>query len=208
MLLIAKVDQGVEAIGAFDDDVAAAPAVAAVRAAEFDELLAPERDAAGAAVARAHEHARLVEELHARLAGWRDAACALSAARRAVQASRSGRSGRREPCRRARARLQAGAHERKPAFSRTRRRPSSRRARWRRLDSVGQREAGLHHRVDRFARQALAPGFRGERKVSVRRSSPLASRLIAPIASRLSRIGVMHQRRDRGPRRWPRGWRR
>jgi hypothetical protein len=51
MLLVAKIDQRVEAFGAFDDDVAAAPAIAAVRAAEFDEFFAPERDAAGAAVA-------------------------------------------------------------------------------------------------------------------------------------------------------------
>ena len=44
MLLVAKVDQRVETVGAFDHDVAAAPAVAAVRTAELDEFLAPERD--------------------------------------------------------------------------------------------------------------------------------------------------------------------
>ena len=53
MLLIAKVDQRVEAAGAFNDDVAAAAAVAAVGPAELDELLAPEGDATGAAVAGA-----------------------------------------------------------------------------------------------------------------------------------------------------------
>src|SRR5206468_4471705 len=52
MLLVAKIDKRIEAFGAFDDDIAAAPAIAAVRAAEFDEFLAAERDASGAAVAR------------------------------------------------------------------------------------------------------------------------------------------------------------
>src|SRR6185437_16015547 len=43
MLLKAEVDQRVEIVSRFDDDVAAASAVAAVRAAELDEFLAPER---------------------------------------------------------------------------------------------------------------------------------------------------------------------
>jgi hypothetical protein len=38
MLLVAVIDQRVEAGGAFNDDIAAASAVAAVRAAKFDEL--------------------------------------------------------------------------------------------------------------------------------------------------------------------------
>ena len=67
VLLVAIVDQGVEAVGAFGDDIAAAPAIAAVRPAELDELLAPERDGAGAAVARLHIDLGLVEELHGRL---------------------------------------------------------------------------------------------------------------------------------------------
>ena len=67
MLLVAEVDQRVEAAGAFDHDVAAAAAVAAVGAAEFDEFLAPERDAARPAVARADIDAGLIEEFHARL---------------------------------------------------------------------------------------------------------------------------------------------
>ena len=46
MLLVAVVDQRVETVDRFDHDVAAASAVAAVRAAELDEFLAPERDAA------------------------------------------------------------------------------------------------------------------------------------------------------------------
>ena len=66
VLLVAEVDQRVEAAGAFDDDIAAAPAVAAVRAAEFNEFLAPERDAARAAVAGADVDAGLVEEFHSR----------------------------------------------------------------------------------------------------------------------------------------------
>ena len=42
MLLVAEVDQGVEAVQRLDHDIAAAAAVAAVGAAELDELLAPE----------------------------------------------------------------------------------------------------------------------------------------------------------------------
>ena len=64
MLLVAEVDQRVEAVGAFDHDVAAAPAIAAVGAAELDELLAPERDAARPAVAGADVDAGLIKELH------------------------------------------------------------------------------------------------------------------------------------------------
>ena len=66
MLLVAVVDQRVEVVGRLDDDVAAAPAVAAVGAAELDELLAPEADAAGAAVAALQVDLGLVEEFH----GW------------------------------------------------------------------------------------------------------------------------------------------
>ena len=64
VLRVAVVDQGVEAVHRLDDDVAAAAAVAAVRAAELDELLAPERDAAVAAVAGADVDLGFVEELH------------------------------------------------------------------------------------------------------------------------------------------------
>src|SRR5262249_5430220 len=64
MLLITIVDQRVEAGHRFHDDVAAVPTVAAVGPAELDELLAPERHAAVAAVARAHVDLGLVEELH------------------------------------------------------------------------------------------------------------------------------------------------
>src|SRR5690606_6697819 len=64
MLLVAVVDQRVEPVDRLDPDVAAAAAVAAVRAAELDELLAPERDRTGAAVARSDIDLGLVEELH------------------------------------------------------------------------------------------------------------------------------------------------
>ena len=64
MLLIAIIDQRVEAVHAFRHHVAAAPAIAAVRPAELDEFLAPERDAAGPAVAGADVDFGLIEEFH------------------------------------------------------------------------------------------------------------------------------------------------
>jgi hypothetical protein len=67
VLLIAIVDQGVQSIDHFDDYVAAASAIAAItaiRPAEFDELLAPERDTSVAAVAGADIDLRLIEEFH------------------------------------------------------------------------------------------------------------------------------------------------
>ena len=53
MLLVAIVDQRVQPVDRLHPDIAAAAAVAAVRPAELDELLAPERHRAGAAVAGA-----------------------------------------------------------------------------------------------------------------------------------------------------------
>src|SRR6185437_11133030 len=64
VLGVAVVDQRVETVDAFDDDVAAAPAVAAVRTAELDELLAAKSDTAVPAVAGADEDFGLVEEFH------------------------------------------------------------------------------------------------------------------------------------------------
>ena len=64
MLRVAKVDQRIEARDRLEHDVAALAAVAAVGAAELDELLAPERHRAGAAGARLHENLGLVEEMH------------------------------------------------------------------------------------------------------------------------------------------------
>ena len=66
VLHVAVVDQRVEVLHALDPDVAAAAAIAAVRAAELDELLAPERDAAVAAVAGADVELGKVEEFHGR----------------------------------------------------------------------------------------------------------------------------------------------
>ena len=53
VLGVAVVDQRVQPVDAFQDDVAAAAAVAAVRAAELDELLAPKARRSRAAVAGA-----------------------------------------------------------------------------------------------------------------------------------------------------------
>ena len=64
MLAVTEIDQGIEAVGAFGDHMAAAAAVAAVRTALRDELLAAERDAAVAAVAGADEYPGLVEKFH------------------------------------------------------------------------------------------------------------------------------------------------
>ena len=66
MLGVAEVDQRVEAGDRLEDDVAALAAVAAVGAAIFDELLAPEADRAGAAGAGADEDLGLVEKMHGR----------------------------------------------------------------------------------------------------------------------------------------------
>ena len=64
VLLIAVVDQRVEAIDDLDDDIAAAAAIAAVGSAELDELLAAKRHAAVSAVAGANVDLGLVEEFH------------------------------------------------------------------------------------------------------------------------------------------------
>ncbi len=64
MLLVAVIDQGVEAVDRFRNDIAALAAVAAVGAAVFDEFLAPERNAAIAAVAGADIDLGFIEEFH------------------------------------------------------------------------------------------------------------------------------------------------
>ncbi|MCY1236842.1 hypothetical protein D9M72_495150 [compost metagenome] len=64
VLLVAEVDQGVETVDGLHPDIAAATAIAAVRSAELDELLAPERDGACAAVAGADIDFRFVEKFH------------------------------------------------------------------------------------------------------------------------------------------------
>ena len=64
MLLVAVIDQRVETLDRQRDHVAALAAVAAARAAELDEFLAPERDAAVSAVAGADENLGFIEEFH------------------------------------------------------------------------------------------------------------------------------------------------
>ena len=64
MLLIAEIDQRVEVLDALRPHVPALTAVTAVRAAVLDELLAPEADASGPAIAGADIDFGLVEELH------------------------------------------------------------------------------------------------------------------------------------------------
>ena len=66
VLAVAVVDQRVEVGDALHPHVAALAAVAAVGAAELDELLAPERDAAGPAGAGGDVDLGLVEEFHER----------------------------------------------------------------------------------------------------------------------------------------------
>src|SRR6516165_6092527 len=68
MLLVAVIDQRVEAVDRLRGHVAAFTAITAVRPAEFNELLPPERDAAIAAIARADVDLGLVQKLH--LAHW------------------------------------------------------------------------------------------------------------------------------------------
>src|SRR5258708_3576993 len=64
MLLVAVIDERIEPVDRLQDHVAALAAVAAVRPAELDEFLAPERHAAVAAVARADVHLGFMEEFH------------------------------------------------------------------------------------------------------------------------------------------------
>ena len=64
MLLEAVIDQRVEIVDRLDPDVAALAAIAAPGAAIFDELLAPERDAAVPAVAGLDIDLGDVEEFH------------------------------------------------------------------------------------------------------------------------------------------------
>src|SRR4051812_23290664 len=64
MLLEAVIDQGVEILHRFGNHIAAAPAVAAIRSAIFDELFTAEGDAAIAARSTGGIHLRNVEKTH------------------------------------------------------------------------------------------------------------------------------------------------
>jgi hypothetical protein len=61
---VAEIDQGVEVLVGLQPDAAAVAAVAAVRAAQRDELLAAETDAAIAAVAGGDGDFNFVDEFH------------------------------------------------------------------------------------------------------------------------------------------------
>ena len=64
MLLVAKIDEGVETVHRLGPDIAAATTIAAIRPAEFDELLAPEADATATTAARADRDLGEIEEFH------------------------------------------------------------------------------------------------------------------------------------------------
>ena len=68
VLLIAIVDQGIEPVDAFEHDVTAAPAIAAIGSAEFDELFTQEGHGAAPAIAGADKDFGLIEKLHFGLA--------------------------------------------------------------------------------------------------------------------------------------------
>ena len=67
MLLVAIIEQGIEASGAFGDDITATAAAAAIGPAEFNEFLAPERQASGAAVARPYINPGGIEKFHRKI---------------------------------------------------------------------------------------------------------------------------------------------
>src|SRR5258708_39376178 len=63
-LLVAIVDQRVQPVDHFDDDIAAAAAIATGRAAELDEFFAAKRHAAVSAVAGAGVDLCFIKEFH------------------------------------------------------------------------------------------------------------------------------------------------
>jgi hypothetical protein len=65
MLLIAVIDQGIEAGHGFGNNIATFAAIAAVRPAKFNELFPPKRYAAVSTVAGADIDLSLIEEFHA-----------------------------------------------------------------------------------------------------------------------------------------------
>ena len=64
VLLIPEIDKGVQPLDCFDDHIAAAPAIATVRAAVFDVFFAPERHGTAAAAAGADVYTGEVEVFH------------------------------------------------------------------------------------------------------------------------------------------------
>src|SRR4029453_17478624 len=64
MLLVAVIDQSIEAVDGLDHHVAAFASIASVRPAELDEFLAPERHAALAARAGRYVDLGFIEEFH------------------------------------------------------------------------------------------------------------------------------------------------
>jgi hypothetical protein len=64
VLAIAIINKRVQPIDTFDNHIAAATAIAAVRAAKFNIFLAPKRHAARPAIAGANINLRLVEKFH------------------------------------------------------------------------------------------------------------------------------------------------
>jgi hypothetical protein len=64
MLRIAKIDQRIEALHRFHNDIAALAAIAAVRSAIFDIFLAPKADRARPARARFDKDLGLIEKMH------------------------------------------------------------------------------------------------------------------------------------------------
>src|SRR5688500_16999080 len=67
MLLVAVVDQGVEAVHRFHPHVTALAAITAVRTAHFNEFFAPERYGTGPAITRAHIDFCFVKKFHGAL---------------------------------------------------------------------------------------------------------------------------------------------
>jgi hypothetical protein len=65
MLLIAVIDQRVEAVDAFNEYVSASAAIAPVGTTEFNEFFAAKGDAACAPIARANKDFCLIKKLHA-----------------------------------------------------------------------------------------------------------------------------------------------
>jgi hypothetical protein len=64
MLLVAEIDQCVQAVDRLHDDIAAATAIAAIRATKFNMRLAPEAYATGTAVTAFDEYFCGIKKLH------------------------------------------------------------------------------------------------------------------------------------------------